>query len=62
MFDTFFVFVVAHPILVGIWAALLVGFMFNETLRGGKSLSPQQVVDLINRRDLERTIKTRGSR
>ena len=51
LFDTFFVFVVAHPILVGIWAALLVGFMFNETLRGGKSLSPQQVVDLINRQN-----------
>lgn len=51
LFDSFFVFVLAHPILVGLWVALLVGFIFNEGLRGGKSLSPQQVVDLMNRQN-----------
>jgi rhodanese-related sulfurtransferase len=44
-----FEFVSNHPILVGTFALLLVLFIRNETQRGGKSVSPQQLVNLVNR-------------
>lgn len=38
-----------HPIMVAAFLILLVFFVRNEVSRGGKSLSPQQLVDLVNR-------------
>ena len=38
-----------HPFLVGAFLVLLVLFVRNEVSRGGASLSPQQLVDLVNR-------------
>ena len=42
-------FVGHHPILVGIFVALSLAFYLNERIRGGKELSPQEAVSLINR-------------
>ncbi|WP_339806719.1 rhodanese-like domain-containing protein [uncultured Marinobacter sp.] len=42
-------FVVNHYILVSIFVALLVALILLESLRGGKKVSPQQAVSLINR-------------
>ena len=44
-----FEFVGNHPILVGIFAVLLTLFIRNETQRGGKGVSPQELVNLVNR-------------
>ncbi len=49
LFDSFLTFVLAHPVLIGLWVVLLIAFVVNESRRGGTTLSPQQVVDLINR-------------
>lgn len=49
MFDSFLTFVLAHPVLSGLWVVLVIAFIVNESRRGGATLSPQQVVDLINR-------------
>ena len=38
-----------HPILVAAFVILLVLFIRNETRRGGRSVSAQQLVDLVNR-------------
>ena len=46
-----YAFVGHHPLLVGTFIALLIGFYVNEKLRGGKELSPQEAVSLINRSD-----------
>ena len=40
-----------HPILVAVFGALLIAFYVNEKWRGGKELSPQEAVSLINRSD-----------
>lgn len=45
----FFEFIGNHPILVGTFLLLLVLFIRNETRRGGQSVSPQQLVDMVNR-------------
>ncbi|MFW6092927.1 MAG: rhodanese-like domain-containing protein [Pseudomonadota bacterium] len=45
----FFEFILNHPILVGAFVVLLVLFIRNETRRGGQSVSPQQLVDMVNR-------------
>ncbi|MDX1695866.1 MAG: rhodanese-like domain-containing protein [Ketobacteraceae bacterium] len=42
-------FVMNHPYLVGSFVALLVAFIMLETRRGGKSVSPQQLTNLVNR-------------
>ncbi len=44
-----FEFVGNHPILVGIFAVLLTLFIRNETQRGGRGVSPQELVNLVNR-------------
>jgi rhodanese-related sulfurtransferase len=38
-----------HPLLVGVFAILLALFIRNEMQRGGRSLSPQELVNLVNR-------------
>ena len=47
--DNIIAFVGHHPLLVGVFIALLIAFYVNEKLRGGKELSPQEAVTLINR-------------
>ena len=47
--DSLIPFVGHHPLLVGLLVALLVAFFLNERARGGRSLTPQEVVTLINR-------------
>jgi rhodanese-related sulfurtransferase len=44
-----FEFVGNHPILVGIFALLLTLFIRNETQRGGRGVSPQELVNLVNK-------------
>lgn len=44
-----FEFIANHPLLVSTFSALLIAFIVNERVRGGKPLSPQEVVNLINR-------------
>ena len=38
-----------HPIMVAAFLILLALFVRNEVSRGGKALTPQQLVDLVNR-------------
>jgi len=47
--DKLFTFVTNHPFLVGTFALLLALFVRNETQRGGRSVTAQQLVDLVNR-------------
>ena len=47
----FFEFIGNHPFLVGTFALLLVLFIRNESRRGGNSVSPQQLVDMVNRQN-----------
>ncbi len=49
--ERFLEFVGNHPILVGAFLLLLVLFIRNETRRGGRSVTPQQLVDMVNRED-----------
>jgi rhodanese-related sulfurtransferase len=44
-----FEFISNHPILFGTFAVLLALFIRNETQRGGRSVSTQELVNLINR-------------
>jgi rhodanese-related sulfurtransferase len=44
-----FEFIGNHPFLVGLFVILLVLFIRNEMQRGGRSLSPQELVTLVNR-------------
>ena len=44
-----FEFIGNHPILVAAFIILLVLFIRNETRRGGRSVTAQQLVDLVNR-------------
>ena len=44
-----FEFVGNHPILIGIFAVLLTLFIRNETQRGGRGVSPQELVNLVNK-------------
>jgi rhodanese-related sulfurtransferase len=44
-----FEFIGNHPILVSLFAALLALFIRNETQRGGRGVSPQELVNLVNR-------------
>lgn len=47
----FFEFVSSHPFLIGAFVLLLALFIRNETRRGGQSVSPQQLVDMVNRQN-----------
>ncbi|HEY5645343.1 MAG TPA: rhodanese-like domain-containing protein [Pseudomonadales bacterium] len=47
--DQLFTFIGNHPFLVGTFVVLLALFIRNETQRGGRSVSAQQLVDLVNR-------------
>jgi len=42
-------FITNHLLLVGAFVALLVLFVVNETRRGGRSVSSQQLVNMVNR-------------
>src|SRR5262249_26758415 len=44
-----FEFIGNHPVLVGVFAVLLVLFIRNETQRGGRGVTPQELVNLVNR-------------
>jgi rhodanese-related sulfurtransferase len=44
-----FEFVSNHPLLVGLFAVLLALFIRSETQRGGRGVSPQELVNLVNR-------------
>src|SRR5262245_20778613 len=44
-----FEFIGKHPFLVGAFALLLALFIRNETRRGGTGVSPQELVNLVNR-------------
>ncbi len=47
--DQVFEFIGNHPILVAAFVLLLALFIRNETRRGGRSVTVQQLVDLVNR-------------
>ena len=49
--DQLFQFIVNHPFLVGAFVVLLALFIRNETQRGGKSVSAQELVSMVNRED-----------
>ena len=42
-------FLASHPLLVGAFGVMLALFIRNEMQRGGRSVSAQQLVDLVNR-------------
>ena len=42
-------FVVSHPLLMGAFGVMLALFIRNEMQRGGRSVSAQELVDLVNR-------------
>ena len=44
-----FSFIAAHPILVSIFVILLVLFIVNETKRGGKAVTAQELVHMMNK-------------
>ena len=44
-----FEFVSNHLLLVGVFVTLLVLFIMNEARRGGRSVSAQELVNLVNR-------------
>ncbi len=47
--DQVFQFIGNHPLLCGAFALLLALFIRNETKRGGRSVTAQQLVDLMNK-------------
>lgn len=47
--ERLFEFVANHPFLVGTFVVLLALFIRNETRRGGRTVSAQQLVDMVNR-------------
>ena len=49
MLERLFEFVGNHPVLVGLFAVAVALFVRNEVARGGRSVSAQQLVDLVNR-------------
>ena len=46
--DQLFEFVTNNPLLIGAFVVLLTLFIRNETQRGGRSVSAQQLVNLVN--------------
>jgi len=49
--ETLFEFLGNHPFLAGTFGVLLLLFIKNETTRGGASVSPQELVNLVNHKD-----------
>ena len=49
--DQLFEFIGNHPFLIGTFVLLLVLFIRNETQRGGRSVSAQELVGLVNKED-----------
>jgi len=49
VFDQVFEFIVNHPLLTGTCAVLLVRVALNEGRRGGRGVSAQELVNLVNR-------------
>lgn len=49
--DRLLEFAMNHPTLVGVFVVLLVLFFLLETRRGGKSVSPQLLTQLVNKED-----------
>lgn len=47
--ERFLEFAVNHYILVAIFVALLIALLLLESMKGGKKVSPQEAVTLINR-------------
>lgn len=47
--EQFFEFVGNHPILVGAFLVILALFVRNEVARGGRSVTAQELVNLVNR-------------
>ena len=47
--EQFFEFVGNHPILVGAFLVVLALFVRNEVARGGRSVTAQELVNLVNR-------------
>lgn len=47
--DRFFEFLLNHYLLSGTFIALGIAFLFNESARGGKTVSPQGLSQLVNR-------------
>ena len=46
--DQFFTFIANHPFLVGAFGLLLALFIRNEMIRGGSTISAQELVSLVN--------------
>ena len=51
MIDQLFEFIFNHYMLVSVFVFLLIAFMINENRRGGATVSPADLVNLINRED-----------
>ena len=49
MVSQIFEFIVNHYILVSVFGCLLVAFVVNEGKRGGAAISPNNLVNLVNR-------------
>lgn len=47
--EQLFEFIANHPILVGAFILIFALFVRNEVARGGRSVSPQELVNLVNR-------------
>lgn len=47
--DQLFEFIGNHPFLIGTFVLLLALFIRNETARGGRGVSPQELVNLVNK-------------
>ena len=49
--DQLFTYISNHPFLVGAFVLLLILFIRNEMSRGGKTVSAQELVQLVNNED-----------
>ncbi|MCE2424607.1 MAG: rhodanese-like domain-containing protein [Pseudomonadales bacterium] len=47
--EQLFEFIANHPILVGAFLLTFALFVRNEVVRGGRAVSPQELVNLVNR-------------
>ena len=47
--ERLFEFIGNHPYLAGAFAILVVLFVRNEVVRGGRAVTPQELVNLVNR-------------
>lgn len=49
--DRFFEFLLHHYLLSGAFVAVAIAFLINESLRGGKTVSPQGLTSLVNQKN-----------